>query len=60
MNKRSLGWVLLVLGLLIAALAVFRDAIFVGASAGFGFQQAIGLAAGLAVAIVGWLMARRV
>ena len=50
---------LLALGLLIAFLALFRDAVFSGASAGFGFQQAVGLAVGLAVAVVGALMARQ-
>lgn len=59
MKKRTLGWVLLVLGLAIAVLALFRDAIFAGASAGFGFQQVVGLLVGLAVAAVGWRMTRR-
>ncbi len=59
MQNRNLGWVLLALGLAIALLAVFRDAVFPGPSAGFGFQQAVGLLVGLAVSVVGWLTARK-
>lgn len=59
MNNRTLGRVILAVGLAIAILALFRDALFPGPSAGFGFQQAVALVVGLGVAVVGWLMARR-
>ncbi len=58
MQNRKLGWVLLALGSAIALLAVFRDALFPGPSAGFGFQQGVGVLVGLAVVVVGWLLAR--
>ncbi len=59
MQNRSLGWVILAVGLAIAVLALLRDALFPGPSAGFGFQQAVALVVGLGIALVGWLVARR-
>lgn len=59
MQNQTLGRVLLALGVAIALLALFRDAIFPGASAGFGIQQILGVLVGLGLAVVGARMGRR-
>ena len=61
MQSRALGVVLLVLGLILVAFAVFADAVFGGPGrhVGFGFQQALALVAGLGLAVTGSLLTRK-
>lgn len=61
MQNRTLGMVLLALGLVLTLLALFADSIFSGAgkNAGFGSQQMLALIVGLGVVVAGGLLARK-
>jgi hypothetical protein len=58
MSRRSLGGVLVALGLILAALSALADQIGIGDEAAFGWQQIGGLVVGLLVAIAGLIITR--
>ena len=61
MKNRTLGLVLLALGLALMLAAVFTDSLFggPGRNVGFGYQQALVLIVGLGVAVAGGWLARK-
>jgi hypothetical protein len=59
MNKKNLGIVLLVVGIVLLLLSLTADMIGVGAVPGFGTKQIVGAAAGVVVAIVGFILYSR-
>jgi hypothetical protein len=55
MNKKTIGYILIALGVILAVISLAADVIGIG-SPGFGMQQILGTAVGVIVAIVGvWL-----
>ena len=58
-KKRTIGLVLLILGIVFLIVSVAADAIGIGHDPGFGNQQTAGTAAGAIVAIVGAILMRR-
>jgi uncharacterized membrane protein len=59
MNSTRWGWLLVVVGLIVVALAVLADPIGIGEGSGFGWKQAVGIVAGGLAAVVGLLVLRR-
>ncbi len=60
MSQKTLGYVLLVVGVVVLAVAVFADALGFGGAAGFGWKQIVGSLAGVVVgAVGGWLSMRK-
>jgi hypothetical protein len=56
MSKRTIGIVLIVLGVILAVVALAADVLSIGGSPGIGWKQLLGAAIGVIVAIVGiWL-----
>ena len=58
-KKRTIGLVLLIVGIVFLIISVAADAIGLGNDPGFGYQQTAGTAAGAIVAIVGAILMRR-
>jgi hypothetical protein len=60
MSKKTIGFVFIVLGGVIAVVSLAADAIGIGNKSGFGWQQLLGTAIGVIVVIVGaWLAVRK-
>ena len=57
-QKRKIGLVLLIVGIVVLIVSVAADAIGLGRDPGFGYQQMAGTAAGAIVAIVGAILTR--
>ncbi len=58
MSRRSLGFALLAVGLVFAAISALADQIGIGDEEAFGWQQIGGLVVGLLVAAAGFVIAR--
>jgi len=56
MGRRPLATAALAAGVVLILLALLADAVGIGGEEGFGWKQAIALAAGLALALVGAAM----
>ena len=57
MSKKSMGIVLIVVGVLLAIVSLTADLIGIGGGGGIGWKQLLGAAIGLIVAVGGaWLM----
>ncbi len=60
MSQRSIGFVLIGVGVLVLVVSGFADALGIGGVPGFGWKQILGSVAGLLVAVVGvWLANRK-
>jgi hypothetical protein len=60
MSKRTIGFVLIVLGAIMAVISLGADIIGIGNRNGFGWEQQLGTAIGVIVALVGvWLASRK-
>jgi uncharacterized membrane protein len=56
MNNRTIGFIMIALGVILAAISVLADVIGIG-SGGFGLKQVLGTAVGVVLAIIGvWLV----
>lgn len=56
MSKRTIGFVLIALGVVIVVVSLAADVIGIGNVLGFGWKQQLGTAIGVIMAIVGvWL-----
>ena len=56
MSKRTIGFGLIALGVVIAVVSLAADVIGIGNQAGFGWKQQLGTATGVIVVLVGaWL-----
>ena len=58
-NKKTIGTVLLVAGVILLIVALAADALGVGGAVGFGYKQIIGAVAGVIVAVVGFVLYSR-
>ena len=58
MSRRSLGFALVAIGLVFAAISALADQIGIGDEEAFGWQQIGGLVVGLLVAAAGFVVAR--
>ena len=56
MNNKSLGNILLVIGIIILIFFVLVDVLGIGVDPGFGYKQIIGVVAGVVVAGIGWFL----
>lgn len=56
MNKRTLGVILLVVGVIVLLVALGADVVGLGSSQAFGFKQIIGAVVGVVVAAVGGVL----
>jgi hypothetical protein len=60
MSKKTIGLVVITLGVVVLVLSLAADAIRIGARAGFGPYQALGAAAGVITLLFGaWLVLRK-
>ncbi len=60
MSRKTLGIILVVLGIVVLIVAVFADSLGVGAKHGFGWKQIAASITGVVVAAVGvWLTRRK-
>jgi uncharacterized membrane protein YccC len=56
MSKKTIGYILIVLGVAIVVISLAADLLGIGNSMGYGWKQLLGAAIGIVVAIVGvWL-----
>jgi len=53
MSKKTIGLVLVIVGVVILAVALLADTIGIGGSPGFGYRQLLMAGAGIIVALVG-------
>lgn len=58
-NKKTIGIVLLVVGVILLIGSLAADAISIGGAAGFGYKQIIGAIVGVIVAVVGYVLYSR-
>ena len=58
-NKKTVGIVLLVVGIIVFALSLLADPIGIGGSSGFGSQQILGTIGGAIVVVVGLILTLR-
>ena len=59
-SRKSLGYILSGLGIILVIVSAFADVFGLGGVPGFGWKQIVGAVAGVIVAAVGvWLVARR-
>ncbi len=58
-GKKTVGVILLVLGIIVLILSLSADLIGAGAAPGFGYRQIIGAVVGIIAAIVGLFMMRK-
>ena len=56
MNQRTLGIILLIMGLVLAALSLTADLIGLGKGSGFGYKQIAGLVVGVGGILVGVIL----
>jgi hypothetical protein len=60
MSKKTIGFVLIALGVVMAVVSLGADAIGIGNRQGIGWQQLLGTAIGVIVVLVGvWLALRK-
>ena len=59
MNTRTVVFILLALGLILAALSLFADTLGLGEGSGMGYKQIAGLVVGIVVALAGVFLLRR-
>ena len=60
MSKKTIGFVLIALGAVMAVVSLAADAIGIGNRQGIGWQQLLGTATGVVVVLVGvWLAMRK-
>ena len=59
LNKKTIGIILLVVGVVLLLVSVFADQIGIGSTAGFGYKQIAGSVAGIVIAIAGYVMMSR-
>ena len=55
-NKKTIGTVLLVAGVILLIVALAADALGIGGASGFGYKQIIGAVVGVIVAVVGFVL----
>jgi hypothetical protein len=55
-NKKTIGTVLLVVGVILLIVALAADAFGIGGASGFGYKQIIGAVAGVIAAVVGFVL----
>ncbi len=58
-NKKTIGIVLVVVGILLLILSLAADAIGIGGSPGIGYKQILGAVAGVVIAVVGYVLMSR-
>jgi uncharacterized membrane protein len=58
MSKRTLGVVLIILGLVVLVVSLAADPLGIGNGTGFGWKQILGSVVGALVAVVGAWLAR--
>ncbi len=58
-RKRTIGLILLIVGMVVLIISVAADAIGLGSDPGFGNQQTAGTALGAIAAIIGAILMRR-
>jgi hypothetical protein len=58
MSKRTIGYVLIALGVVVLVVSLAADVIGIGGSLVFGWKQQLGTAVGVIVALVGVWLAR--
>jgi hypothetical protein len=59
MANKSIGIVIIILGVIVAIVAIFADFIGIGNKSGFGWQQIVGTAVGVIAVIIGVWFAQR-
>ncbi len=58
-NQKTIGLALLVIGIVLLFISLAADVIGIGSGGGFGFKQIAGSAAGLILAILGFVLYSR-
>ena len=59
MEKKTLGFIILVIGIIVFLIALLADTLGIGGFPGIGTKQTIGIIAGLVICISGLLFLRK-
>lgn len=59
MDKKKLGFALLVIGVIILLIGLLADSIGIGGATGFGYKQIIAVVVGVITSIVGYILLSR-
>jgi len=59
MQKKTGGFILAVVGIIILLISLFGDLIGVGGYPGVGYKQTIGIIIGVVIVIIGFIMHRK-
>lgn len=60
MSKKTIGYLLILVGVILAFVSLGADVLGIGNQSGFGWQQLLGTAIGVIVVLVGvWLALRK-
>jgi len=57
MSRKSFGWAVTVIGIIVAVIAVLVDQTGIGTSDGFGWKQILGVVVGTIAAVSGFIIA---
>ncbi len=59
MNKKTIGLILIIVGIIILLLSLLADTLGIGGTVTFGYKQTTGVIVGLVLAIIGFLLNRK-
>ncbi len=59
MQRKTLGSLLIGIGIIVLLVSLFADVIGIGGHPGLGYKQIIGIVIGIGIAILGWFIPRR-
>jgi len=59
MSRKTISWILILVGLLLAVVSMAADSIGIGSEVGFGWKQIVGAVIGVAAMLVGFWLTRR-
>ena len=59
MNKQTIGWVMVIVGLVVALLGALMDSLYAEGQPGIGYKQIFAIVVGVIVAIVGFTLSRQ-
>ena len=59
MQKKTLGLIIIVIGIIILFFSLFADLLGIGGYPGIGTRQTIGIIIGVVIAIIGFILRRK-
>jgi len=59
MQRKTLGLIIIIIGIIILLISLFADSLGIGGYPGIGTKQTIGIVVGLVICIIGLLLCRK-